>query len=677
MIDQHSSRQRWALAVAVVLITLVAAGLRLWRLDTFPAGLHFDEAAYGLQSEQILRGETPVFFSNYAGREALFQYTVAPFRAALGPTILAVRLPAALWSIALVPLVFALGSRLWNWRAGLWAAIAVACGPWLVHIGRIGYRTNTLPWITTAAMLLLYLALTRQRRRDWIGSGALFGLSLYTYAVVRVLPLLGPLLLIYLALFHRDLQRRSGRGIGFFTIALLVVATPLLLHFARVPSDFFERLGQVSITEAPGGRAQLLRSNLLLAVEMWGVRGVPGDFLRLPFRPAFVGIAAIPFYVGVALSLWRFRDLAHALILLWLGVMLLPIVLAADTQIHWIHAIGAAPAACLLWGRGVDRVLGIGCWVLGARDRGWGNRFTGSQVHRFAGSYLPTFTPSNLHPKSARFVRFILHPSSFILLTLWWTQATWREYTTWARRPETYYTFMQYATDSAREADRVSADQALLISEDYYRHATYTYLAPRARQAQWYDARHAVVWPRSAPWTALVSASTPTTDDVQPLLVAARGAPYTPDGLFAFIKLQGDTIPPFEPPTPFVAQFGDALELQGYNLTGDLAPGTAIHLQLYNRAIGSPDRELRLFVHVEDEQNRVLAQDDALGYDAREWQVGDQFISFHNLTLPADLPQGRLRLVAGLYDAVTGERFATTGAGAEGEYVGITEALND
>lgn len=629
----------WTL-LALLAITLLAAALRLWRLDTLPGGLHFDEAAYGLQAQDhILRGETPVFFSNYAGREALFQYTIAPWLLLFGPTILAVRLPAALWSIALVPIVALLGARLWGWRAGLLAALAVACGPWLLHIGRTGYRANTLPLVSSLAVLMLYRALQpggqRVRDRDWLLSGALFGLSLYTYAVVRVLPLLGPLLLLYLGLWHRERLRRSGRGIALFALALLIVSTPYVYHMLRVPSDWSERFRQVSLTEAEGSRAALLLDNLRLALSMFGVRGVADDVMRLPFRPVFVGVAALPFYVGVGLALWRWRELACGLVLLWLGVMLLPVLLAADTKLHWIHAIGAAPPTYLLWGLGAASAW---AWL----SRRWTGRALGAASGWLIG----------------------------LLLAGWWTQATSREYfQSWARRPEVYYNYMQYATDAARAAEQMPATETLLISEDYYRHATYLFLAPRTRSAQWFDARSAVVWPRSAPWTAIVSASTPTTDDIAPLIAEAQGEPYAPDGLYSYIKLRGTTVPPFTPPTPLVARFGEVLELQGIDLRGALEPGATMRLQLYNQALAAPGRELRLFVHIEDERNRVLAQQDVLGYDAREWQPGDQFISFHTLRLPPSLPEGRLRLVVGLYDAVTGQRYQVSGTGAQGDFI--------
>src|SRR5919205_470010 len=127
----------------------------------------------------------PAFFSAYTGHEALFHYTQAPFLLLLGPTILALRLPAALWSTALIPVVYLLGRRFWDWRAGLMAAIAAAYAGWSVHLGRIGFRANSLPVVSGLAIFFLYGALVGGRRRDWLVSGALFGLSLYTYLAVR------------------------------------------------------------------------------------------------------------------------------------------------------------------------------------------------------------------------------------------------------------------------------------------------------------------------------------------------------------------------------------------------------------------------------------------------------------------------------------------------------------
>jgi hypothetical protein len=627
--------RRALVVVALVILVACALWLRTWRLDQLPLGLHFDEAGNGLLiQDHIFRGETPVFFSAYAGREALFMYTQAPFLALLGRTTVALRLPSALWSTVLVLVLYGLGTRMWGWRQGLMAALAAACGGWLVHVGRIGFRANTLPVLSALAVWCLYRALmatdARRARRDWLLSGALFGLCLYTYLAVRVLPLLAPLLLGYLLVAHRPTLRRHLGGIAWFALALAVVATPFVVHMVRVPSDFFARIGQIG-AQGEAGAAQTALAQTWATLKMFGVRGARDGFFNLPFRPVFPGIAALPFYLGVIVAALRWRELRGVLVLLWGAVMLLPTILAADAP-HWLRAVGAAPATYLLWGLGAGSAW---AW-LGQR---W--RYGTATGWLFA-----------------------------IVAAGWWTQATAHEYfDVWARRPEIYYDYMQYASDAAQEAERTPAEHSLLVSEDYYRHATYLFLSPRTHSAQWFDARHAVVWPRTAPWKAVVSASTPTTGDIDPLLRDARGEPYAPNGLYAYTKLEGDSVPPFEPPQPADARFGDVLELRGTGYSGALAAGQTLHVQLWARATGSPGRELRIFVHLVDEQGRIVTQQDALGYDAREWQPGDQFISFHDLALPPKLPAGRLRLVAGLYDVVDGTRYPASGTGAQGDYV--------
>ena len=73
-----------ALHVAIlVVIMVVAAGLRLHRLADFPPGLFIDQAQYGLDAYRISQGETfPVFVegpggNKERGREPLFMYLMA------------------------------------------------------------------------------------------------------------------------------------------------------------------------------------------------------------------------------------------------------------------------------------------------------------------------------------------------------------------------------------------------------------------------------------------------------------------------------------------------------------------------------------------------------------------------------------------------------------------------
>lgn len=76
---------RWEIAT-LALITLLAAGLRLYRLPDIPPGLHFDEGFKGVTARALLDGAPPqLFFERDMGEEPLAIYLVAAALTALGP----------------------------------------------------------------------------------------------------------------------------------------------------------------------------------------------------------------------------------------------------------------------------------------------------------------------------------------------------------------------------------------------------------------------------------------------------------------------------------------------------------------------------------------------------------------------------------------------------------------
>ncbi len=76
--------KRWELG-ALVVVTLLGAFLRLYRLDVLPPGVHYDEDVYGLQGQSIYEGHFPVFFQSYTGREPFYMHLVALVYLFTGP----------------------------------------------------------------------------------------------------------------------------------------------------------------------------------------------------------------------------------------------------------------------------------------------------------------------------------------------------------------------------------------------------------------------------------------------------------------------------------------------------------------------------------------------------------------------------------------------------------------
>lgn len=114
------------------------------------------------------------------------------------------------------------------------------------------------------------------------------------------------------------------------------------------------------------------------------------------------------------------------------------------------------------------------------------------------------------------------------------------------------------------------------------------------------------------------------------------------------------------------ARLGDSVRLVGARASGDtLRPGGTLAVELLWQA-SAPVGELRGFVQLLDVEGRLVAGQDGIpggGYTpSAGWTAGATVSDRRGLLLPADLPAGEYRLIAGLYDAATGQRLAVTGA---------------
>ena len=348
----------WALLLVVIAL---AAGLRLYRLGEWPPGPYRDEAYNGLDALGVLRGEHALFFPANNGREPLYIYLVALSVAFFGPTIFALRLPAAVvGTLATVP-VYLLGREWFGRATGLLAAVLWAITFWPVHLGRISLRAGLLAsllaltfWLGTRAYR--ETESTRRAASLWLIAGAVYGLCFYTYLAARFTPLIFALFAAYLVLTGRGKRLwNSGRMLWFAFGAAIVVA-PLGAVLLADPSLIFGRAGQVSILspEISGGDPLgTLLGNIARVLGMYIWRGddilrhnawLSYDTLTPSGRPVFDWLMALPFIAGLAWSLRHWRRPAAAQMILWQLVMLGPTILAEDAP-HFLRAAGILPGA--------------------------------------------------------------------------------------------------------------------------------------------------------------------------------------------------------------------------------------------------------------------------------------------------------------------------------------------
>lgn len=138
---------------------------------------------------------------------------------------------------------------------------------------------------------------------------------------------------------------------------------------------------------------------------------------------------------------------------------------------------------------------------------------------------------------------------------------------------------------------------------------------------------------------------------------------YTHSPLADPIAVDWFTIgPPPAPPTHATTiSWQNGIMLQGHDdLPATLAPQASFGLRLLWSTATAVDEDYTAFVHLLGPDGAIIAQNDrqplAGFYPTSAWAVADNIEDFYALILPATLPTGAYRLIAGWYLPATGDR---------------------
>ena len=240
-LDRLQTKHKLILLLGIILL---AAFFRFYRLDTLPPGDGYDQAWYGVDALEILRGARPVYLPTNHGREVMFSYIVALFTALLGANPFAIHVASALVGLLAVPAVFLMAETMFadedGWLreyGGLTAALMVAVSYWDLQWSRHGVRAILVPLFTALIVYTLWRGLRTGSRGAFAGCGVCLGLSLYTYQAARLLPVLVVLAFLLVRLDRQKFRGATWQGFAIVVGVSLLVFAPLGLYVVQHPAS--------------------------------------------------------------------------------------------------------------------------------------------------------------------------------------------------------------------------------------------------------------------------------------------------------------------------------------------------------------------------------------------------------------------------------------------------------
>ncbi len=347
--------------IVLSLIILLGLFLRVYKLDTIPPGLTWDEAALGYNAysiTQTLRDEYGNFlpltlksFGDY--KPALYAYLTIPFIMILGLNEIAVRLPSVLAGIGLIIIIFLLVRRIFgnDWLA-ISAAFFTAISPLSIQFSRAGWESNVAVFLNVTGLYLFLKAL--QKPKYFIFSAILFSLSLVCYQASKIFV---PIILFGLFILYRKQISFtkpfiSGLLIIIFSLISVFTSTFILGQSNRLAAQNYfayarpeERIQTISNEDSKSINSPEFQ---ILHGEWWSfltgtferyltyfspdVLFIKGDYSPRHNVPdlgifSLYGLILIPF--GFYL-LWRKKESDRKIIFFWLFTASIPAVLSRD-----------------------------------------------------------------------------------------------------------------------------------------------------------------------------------------------------------------------------------------------------------------------------------------------------------------------------------------------------------
>lgn len=207
---------------------LLGIAVRLYRFGELPHGVNIDEAYAGVEAYCLSMGGTdqygtswPTYFEAWktAQMSTLYSYILMLFVKGMGLTIVTLRLPMVLTSIAMLLVSWDFARRIFGKWYALLVLLLVATCPWHIIAGRWALEANYLPHVLLMGMYLLFLG--REKRLALYASMVVFALTPYAYGVACYIT---PIILVFSAGYYLyrgkvKVWDVAGCALVFFLIA--------------------------------------------------------------------------------------------------------------------------------------------------------------------------------------------------------------------------------------------------------------------------------------------------------------------------------------------------------------------------------------------------------------------------------------------------------------------------
>lgn len=307
---------RWGLIVLAVIAVVLFFNFH--RLETVPPEMVSDQAEKLLDINDVLNGQTPIYFPRNTGREVIHFYLTAAYIKLFNLDIsyLNLKVVAVFANLLTLFFIYLLGKEVGNRWVGLGAALLAGIAYWPLVFTRVALRIPYYPLFVAPVMYFLIRGLRRQNIQDILWTGFFLGLGLHGYTPFRIMPIFVVLAFVIYGL-HKPGKKKTITlvyTLSIIVIISLVVFIPLLRYWIANPDLFtyraFSRLTAMEV-DFQGNPLVIFMENFWKASVMFFWDNGSIWVHSIPGRPALEIVSAALYFIGILALLIRYIRQRH------------------------------------------------------------------------------------------------------------------------------------------------------------------------------------------------------------------------------------------------------------------------------------------------------------------------------------------------------------------------------
>ncbi len=309
------------------LLFIFAAAVRLYDLSRPDAGIEQDAANFAIDAFRILDGEQIYLFGVkwFMNTPAVYGYLQALMMLIFGRNETGWAMLSVIQGVASIMFVFLLARRLFGTGVAFTAGILLSIAQHHLYYSRTGENNLVVPLFMTAFLYFLHRGLCSRRGLDFALAGVLFGVGMwwdYNNKSVQMYPILFAIM-AYWVFRNFRFWRANALLFGLAVLGFIIVLIPVwsgYQHTGAIADDFSHGRFIFSNLDRVLGSYQTDSIAFAVARQVerifFGMNHI-GTGTWPSARPMMENIAPIFFFIGLAYSLWRWRDTGYGLMLAW------------------------------------------------------------------------------------------------------------------------------------------------------------------------------------------------------------------------------------------------------------------------------------------------------------------------------------------------------------------------